>query len=247
MAQTPVTLHTRSGAVGLRLLIAAGLAAAVAFCCTGTLKSVDSRHIEVVEVAPAAGVEVRPALTAAGVGGTERFSRMLDRLKPFAAINGTYYDEHNKPLGDILIDGKLVNRGRLRNAIAITEAGRVRFIRRSKGGFNWSGYHSGLAAGPMLVHSGKIALDPVADGFTRRSLSIRAWRSGVGVTKNDKLLMVTAKESLTLAEFAEIMRKLGAVEAMNLDGGGACALYHRGKTLAHPTLPMTNLLMVYEK
>ena len=59
--------------------------------------------------------------------------------------------------------------------------------------------------------------------------------------------MITARESLTFAEFAKLMLDEGAVEAMNLDGGGASALYANGKVLCSPSKIMTNVLMVYKK
>lgn len=204
-------------------------------------------NLKVVEIQLGRGIEIRPAMTNAKSPDQETFQDMVSRLKPYAAINGTYYDENIKPLGDIVIGGKVVNQGHYPNAIAITKSGKVEFIRGEKGRFNWSGYEAGLAAGPRLVHRGKVSLDPVADGFSRRSLTITAYRCGVGITKNNKLLLVTMREQVTLAEFAKTMLDLGAVEAMNLDGGGACGLYRDGKYLAIPPLPMSNILAVYRK
>ena len=42
-------------------------------------------------------------------------------------------------------------------------------------------------------------------------------RSGLALTKDGNLLMVTCAAA-TMAQFAQIMQALGAVEAMNLDG-----------------------------
>jgi exopolysaccharide biosynthesis protein len=204
-------------------------------------------NIKVVEIKLGPGIEIRPALAADDSGLGESFTSMVARLHPYAAINGTYYDSSLKPLGDVLVNGKLVNRGGQRHAIAVTKSGKVAFIRKRHGRFNWKGYKYGLAAGPRLVHQGKVALDPVADGFSRRSLTLTAWRCAVGTTSKGTLLLVTAKKELTLAEFAKLMQGLGATEAMNLDGGGACGLYHEGKTLATPALSMSNILAVYKK
>lgn len=204
-------------------------------------------NIKVVEIPLGRGVEIRPAMTKAKPPNHETFEDMVGRLRPYAAINGTYYDENIKPLGDVVIGGKVVNQGHYPNAIAITKSGKVEFIRGENGRFDWSRYQAGLAAGPRLVHRGNISLAPVADGFSRRSLTITAYRCGVGITKNNKLLLVTMREQVTLAEFAKVMLDLGAVEAMNLDGGGACGLYRDGKYLAIPALPMSNILAVYRK
>lgn len=206
--------------------------------------SLTSWNVHVVKIRLGSNVEVRPAVAS---GVCESFKEMVTRLKPYAAINGTFYDTDYRPLGDILIGGKIVNRGHYRNAVAYKKTGEVHFLRVSRGRIPWRGYRAGLAAGPRLVHNGKIALDPVADGFSRRSLTLSSYRSGVGRTKDGYLLLVTTKQPMTLNEFAKVMLGLGSVEAMNLDGGGACGLYHNGKTLATPYLQMTNVLLVYKR
>ena len=222
------------------------LAAAVAFAIGGKEGILHDRSVSVVKISLDAKVQIRPVLCSSKQV-SDAFPELMKELKPYAAINGTYYDDSFKPIGDILIDGKLVNRGGQKNAIAIKKNGKVRFIHRGRRGFDWSGCTAGLAAGPRLVHKGKVALDPTADGFSKRSLQIEARRSGVGLTAKGSLLLITVNRNIKLKEFARIMLDLGAVEAMNLDGGGACALYHDGKTITSPTLPMTNLLVVYKK
>lgn len=203
-------------------------------------------NAHVLKIGLGPGVEIRPALADPKSPNGEQFDSMVRRLKPYAAINGTFYDENYKPLGDVIINGRRVNRGHYRNAIAFTYDGKVEFLHSSKR-LSWTGYKAGLAAGPRLVHRGRITLDPVADGFSRRSLSLSALRSGVGITADNKLLLVTTKRPMTFEEFAEMMKDLGAVEAMNLDGGSACGMYYAGKLVAYPVVPMTNILMVCKK
>ncbi len=206
-----------------------------------------TRLIKVIEVDPAL-VDIRVALAKKdGVYG-ESFSDMMARLHPTAAINGTLYGKDMQPLGDVLVDGKIEVRGGYKNALAIGRDGKPTILRRTRRTrFPWSNYKYGVASGPRLVHGGKIMLDPVGEGFSKRSLSIEAWRCGVGLTKSGHVVLVTATRSLTLDQFAHVMKDLGSVEAMNLDGGGACALYHRGTTLVSPNLPMTNVITVFEK
>lgn len=236
----------KSGSARL-VLVTAVLAFAIAFLCASNCRPIRNLlNVRVVEIETGPDVQIRPALAESRSEG-EAFDNIIERLQPYAAINGTYYDHDMKPLGDLLIDGRLANRGCYRNALAVTSEGKIAFIHRSKGRLRWKGYIAGIAAGPRLVHKGRIALDPVADGFSPKSLNVRAWRSGVGQTATGKLLLVTARESLTLGEFARLMLDEGSVEAMNLDGGGACALYSQGKVLSTPSLPMTNVLLVYKK
>lgn len=203
------------------------------------------RNVHYLKIELRPGTEVKPALAPSG---GESFGDMVTRLKPYAAINGTFYDVGYKPLGDVVIAGRLANRGCYRNAIAVKPSGGVDFLHVNTGQrLRWQGYTSGLAAGPRLIHNGHIALDPVADGFSRRSLTLSSYRSGVGKTKDGELLLVTTKGTMTLSEFAKTMLDLGAVEALNLDGGGASGLYFNGKIVTQPMLPMTNILMVCRK
>lgn len=203
-----------------------------------------NRGLMVVRTRVGPGFRVSPVMAPGAPGSAADFQSMVRRVKPVAAINGTFYDESCRPLGDILINGKLVNRGHYPNAVGFTRDGRVVFLRRGKRGFSWRGCRSGIAAGPRLITHGSIHLDPGADGFSRRSLTISAYRSGIGVTSDGSLLLATSRERLTLAEFADSMKRAGAIDALNLDGGAACALYHNGRFLAYPMLPMTSIVAV---
>lgn len=219
----------------------------VAAICAREHTAVTESHIKAIEIKVGRGIEIRPIKNSRKAARDESFSEMMSRLHPYAAMNGTYYDDALTPLGDILVNGKLINHGKYPNAIAVDKNGRLHMIRRKAKAFDWSGYVSGLAAGPVLVHKGRVSLHPEADGFRPASLRIKASRSGVGITRSGNLLLVTVAEQITLSQFAQILIDHGAVEAMNLDGGPACALYHNGRILATPGLPMTNLLLVYKK
>lgn len=190
-------------------------------------------------------VELRPVI-AQGTHG-EKFEDMMKRLRPDAAINGTFYDENLHPLGDILVDGQLINKGHYPNALAVTNSNRVAIIRGTRRKIDWNGYKAGIAAGPRLVTSGKVHLDPTADGFRMASLRISARRSGVGITSDGKLLLVCTHRPVTLREFADLMTDYGAVEALNFDGGAACGLYMNNKVLVSPALRMASVLAVYKK
>ncbi|MDO8681946.1 MAG: phosphodiester glycosidase family protein [Armatimonadota bacterium] len=191
-------------------------------------------------------VVIRP-IVAAAPGGQD-FQRIINKRKLRAAINGGYFDASFKPLGDIVADGKMLARGSQRSAIAVTKSGKVEFRRRIGGSaFNWTGCSAGLAAGPMLLRNGKSAVNPEQEGFRASSRKIRASRSAIGLTANNELLMVVVLEYITLDEMAGIMLKLGAVDAMNLDGGSSCALYGDGKIIIRPYSLLSNLLLVEEK
>jgi exopolysaccharide biosynthesis protein len=217
-----------------------------ALCICRTQHACGLHNIHVVRIPLNSGMQVRPVIARQNALKSETFPEMIARTRPYAAINGTFYNESMRPLGDVLIRGRLANRGHYHSALAVRADGRVEFLHRGRNNFDWSGYKWGLASGPRLVHNGSIALNPNADGFKLKSLDIKGWRSGIGLTSGGVLLLVTAKRPLTLEEFAGVMVKLGAKEAINLDGGSACALYKNGRYIAVPSAPMTNILAVYD-
>ena len=102
-----------------------------------------------------------------------------------------------------------------------------------------------ISAGPYLVEDGKVVFDPESSGFKEDKITKnRAQRSAVGITKNNKLILVTGS-SLTMKELAQIMVKLGADRAMNLDGGASSALYANGKTITPAGRKLHTVLMVW--
>ena len=192
-------------------------------------------------------VEIRPVVLDLEATRGLTFSQIVAGMHPYAAINGTFYGGDFRPLGDVMVDGKLVVRGRYPNAVAVRDDGGVEFVRRSASSFDWRGYRCALAAGPRLVHNGEVRITASADGFARLNPKVKASRSGIGLTHSGRLLLVVCKTPVDMWRFAELMRDLGAVEAMNLDGGPACGLYHNGNTLVEAQLRMTNLLVAYRR
>jgi len=230
------------GAAIIALLVAVALIPR--FACSDDPRMQD---VHFVKFAPDSPIEIKPAIVDIAATRGKTFTEIVESYHPYAAINGTFYASTFVPLGDILIDGKLKVKGRYPNAFAVTDSGKWEFVRRKGKSFDWTGYRCAVAAGPRLIEDGVTDLDPIADGFTQMSLTIKAPRSGIGLTKSGALLLVVCKRDVSLVEFAAVMRKLGAVEAMNLDGGPASGLYCNGKTLVDARLRMTNLLLVYKR
>jgi exopolysaccharide biosynthesis protein len=191
--------------------------------------------------------EIRPAIATGKLPRSDSFEEMASRMQPYAAVNGTFYNMAMQPLGDILINGKLVNRGIYNCAIAFTRDGRAEFIRRGKSGFDWTQCRTGVSSGPMLVCQGKVDVNPEADGFKTMDHQSEARRTGIGVTADGVLLLVVSKAEVNIDEFAQTMHTLGAVNAINLDGGPASGLYCEGHTLVNPRLRMTNIIAVYKR
>lgn len=107
---------------------------------------------------------------------------------------------------------------------------------------DWDDVITAVGAGPSLVQDGKIIVDPASEGFTEpKILSQSLTRSAIGVNgQGDIILINTVANMQTLAE---IMKELGAVQAMNLDGGASSGIYHNGKYLVQPGRNLSNALI----
>ncbi len=105
----------------------------------------------------------------------------------------------------------------------------------------------GLSAGPRLITNGKITVNPEAENYTIPKITEYSMaRSALGLTKDNKLLMVTVS-SAKIEDLAKIMQKLGAYNAMNIDGGASSGLYYKGKLLTTPGRDLSNALLVIRK
>jgi len=104
-----------------------------------------------------------------------------------------------------------------------------------------------LSAGPRLITNGKITVNPEAENYTIPKITEYSMaRSALGLTKDNKFLMVTVS-SAKIEDLATIMQKLGAYNAMNIDGGASSGLYYKGKLLTTPGRDLSNALVVIRK
>jgi uncharacterized protein YigE (DUF2233 family) len=193
-------------------------------------------------------VRLGVATSGKGLGYRDDWSRMIDRTRPAAAITGTYFCTTTfLPVGLIRVSGANVYRGGIGTALAFTP-GKGAEIKTCKPGigYDWAGYETVLRAGPRLLTGGKRTLFPEAEGFRDPAVYAPKTRTAVAITHSGKLLLVAVPKPVRLRTLAELLRELGAKDAMCLDGGGSTALFHRGKTHIDPNRPLTNLLVVYD-
>ena len=99
-----------------------------------------------------------------------------------------------------------------------------------------------LGGGPRLVKNGKKFITSEAEKFKADIARGRAPRSALGLTKEGHLLLVAVSGrqpdysvGFTLNELADYLLSLGAVEAMNLDGGGSTAFWAGGRIVNQPS------------
>lgn len=182
-------------------------------------------------------------------GRTEPLDSMVARARPTAAVTGTFFGTRNYlPVGDIVIDGKMVHFGGIGTALCVTPDNRVEFVdvKRNRRE-DWSAYDFVIRSGPRLVTASKIGVYPKAEGFRDRNLLRPAWRLAVGLTRDNYLLFVGTRKPITLSRMAAVMHRLGCVDAINLDAGSSTGMYYRGKVLMRPRRRLTNLVLVYER
>jgi len=105
----------------------------------------------------------------------------------------------------------------------------------------WKKLAYALGGGPRLVKDGRPHVTASPEVFGRDVRVGAASRSAVAITQ-DGLLMLVAVETppdepgsgVTLTELAQILVKLGARDAMNLDGGGSTTVVQRDQVINHP-------------
>lgn len=97
-----------------------------------------------------------------------------------------------------------------------------------------------IGGGPLLIRNGQIVLDGRLEQFSTAFIQERAARSAIGQTSDGRILIVTAQNNVSgvgasLGDMAVIMQQLGAVNALNLDGGSSTTLYLGGQLLDRPS------------
>ncbi|MBE9207624.1 phosphodiester glycosidase family protein [Nostoc sp. LEGE 06077] len=101
---------------------------------------------------------------------------------------------------------------------------------------DFSRYPNIVGAGPLLIQNGQIVLDAKAEKFSNAFIAEKAIRSGICTTATGTLMIVAVHNRAggagpTLAEHAQLMKQLGCVNALNLDGGSSTSLYLGGQLL----------------
>ncbi|MBI2842175.1 MAG: phosphodiester glycosidase family protein [Armatimonadetes bacterium] len=131
----------------------------------------------------------------------------------------------------------------------------LRFDVRSASGRSWDSVVNAVGGGPWLVRGGSVMVDTEEQGFKPTFSLFCHPRTAAGITASGELLLVAVdgrqcvSRGMTLPEMAELLKKLGAVEAINLDGGGSTSLSVMGLVINSPSggkeRPVANALLVY--
>lgn len=108
-------------------------------------------------------------------------------------------------------------------------------------------FFNSISGTPRLVRNGIAGHEAQKEGSTgRRFISSQLPRTAIGVDRTKNVLFLVAVEATsrgekkagaTLSNLAEIMRKIGAYDAMNLDGGGSSIMLIDNMNVLLPNQP----------
>jgi hypothetical protein len=105
-------------------------------------------------------------------------------------------------------------------------------------GLGWRNAYDVLGGDRVLINRGRVAVASTCGSAYCRAQP----RTGIGADAKGRVLMVVVDGrqpahslGLSLLGFARLMRRLGAVDALNLDGGGASTMVVRGDVVNRPS------------
>jgi exopolysaccharide biosynthesis protein len=123
----------------------------------------------------------------------------------------------------------------------------------------WLRAYSMLGGGPQLIKAGKVAItdreEKMAPGFA----TDRHPRTAIAKLESGRLVLVTVdgrqpgvSAGMTLQMLAELLLELGAVEAINLDGGGSTTMVINNKVVNRPSdqtgeRPVSDAILIFPK
>lgn len=122
----------------------------------------------------------------------------------------------------------------------------------------WPDLKHAIGGGPRLVKDGKEHITARPEKFKSDVYSGARPRTAAGITAEGRLLLVAIEGGsegdsggMTLTELASTMIKLGARQAMNLDGGGSTTFVVEGRPINRPSdgcaRSVSNALLVFAR
>ena len=204
---------------------------------SGTLRNISILKIDLNN--PKIAVTVATAYN-----GLERISSIAHRNQAIAGINGGFFNFNPKsPVGLVMTNGQPVapplSDKPARAAVGITSTRKAVFDRVgykdgkifSVNSTDWSEVIDALGGVSLLVRNGQPDVTVLEEGTGIGFSTTTHPRTAVGVTKDNQLLWVIVdgrqpelSNGISLDSLANLMLQLGAVNAMNLDGGGSSTL-----------------------
>ena len=100
-----------------------------------------------------------------------------------------------------------------------------------------------VGGGPILVQAGEIAISNNQElKFVGKAINDLHPRTAMGYTADNQLIFMVIEgrfpgksEGVSLVDEAQLLKDIGCVEALNLDGGGSSCLLINGKETIQPS------------
>ena len=114
----------------------------------------------------------------------------------------------------------------------------------------WPGVTDAIGGSTVLLQNGQIVL-----GSCTGAICSRNPRTAIGLTADGRIVIVvvdgrqSTSVGMSLPELANFFQRLGAVSAMNMDGGGSSSMAVKGHVVNHPSdgfeRSVTNALLIH--
>jgi tetratricopeptide (TPR) repeat protein len=181
---------------------------------------------------------------------TATLQEMMRIYRPTAVINGTFFDSRShRTVCNVVLGTKLVCEGDRGSTLLLGEDGTPELILTSRlrgRNIDWSRARWAIQSGPTLLYNGQVVLNPASEGFRDPSLFRTTRRTAAGITRDGRLIFAVTSGGVSLKEMARIMRSLGAVHALNLDGGSSSGMAFRNTIPVKPGRSLANFILIYE-
>ena len=124
---------------------------------------------------------------------------------------------------------------------------------------SWKKANSIIGSGPQLIKDGKVEITNIAEKILPSFVNDGHPRTAIARLKSGQILLVTVDgrqpgESIgmSLTMLADLLLEFGAVEAINLDGGGSTTMVIRNKLVNKPSdatgeRPVSDAILVYQR
>ncbi|WP_336787638.1 phosphodiester glycosidase family protein [Paenibacillus sp. MMO-177] len=181
-----------------------------------------------------------------GTNITQNTSTIAANNNAVFAINGDYYGFRSD--GVVIRNGTVYRDEPARVGLAFFNDGTMKSYDEeevSTKDLLAQGVTNAFSFGPALVTDGEIAGDfshvEIDKNFGNRSIQNSNPRTGIGMIAPNHYVFVVVdgrstgySRGMTLTEFANLFKELGATEAYNLDGGGSSTMYFKGRVVNNP-------------
>lgn len=191
----------------------------------------------------------------------ETVAAIAQKQQASAAINGGFWKANGDPAGVLKIDKSWYgNAHKLRGAIGWSDMGthvlmdRIRTkneatheLESAEGHLAeaWKDLQYIVGGVPLLVKDAKVIEDFSPEQALQTFIINKHPRTAVGITDTGKWKFVVVDGrflgffgGMTIPKLAQLMRNLGCVDAVNLDGGGSSTLVLSGRVINRPCGPI---------